>query len=282
MPKVAVVTGANVGIGKHTAIGLARAGYRVAMVARNPAKGEAAHAEVSSLTGGDVDLVIGDLGSLATTNALADALGERYPVIDVLINNAGIWLTQRQENEDGYEQTLATNHLAPFLLTHRLLDQVKAAEQGRIVNLSSELHRRGVIDFDDLHTRTRKYNGIQAYGDSKLMNIMFSRSLARRLADTKVTVNAVHPGRVRTDITMKGKGVTGFLAKVFTPVVGLFLLTAEQGAATSLHVATSVEGGQVSGKYFADSKQAEPRPRALDDVVAEKLWAVSMELVGLT
>jgi len=280
--RVCVVTGGNAGIGKHTCIGMAKAGYQVALVARNEEKGRAAVAEVISASGSQaVELVVGDLRCVATTNALADALLAKYPTIDVLINNAGVWITQRRENEDGYEQTFATNHLAPFLLTHRLLDAVKASSAGRIVNLTSALHRRGVIDFDDLHTVSRAYSGIQAYSDSKLMNIMFTRSLARRLADTSLTVNAVHPGRVKTEITTKASGFIGTLARVLTPLATPFIKTAAQGAETSLHVALSGEGGEVSGLYFADSAQLAPKPRALDDVVAERLWSVSMELVGL-
>ncbi|MEZ4266570.1 MAG: SDR family oxidoreductase [Myxococcota bacterium] len=280
--KVCIITGANAGIGKHTVIGLGRLGARVVMVARDPVKGAAAHREVLSAVGGDaVDLVRGDLATLGSTNALAAELLARYPVIDVLINNAGVWITKRRENADGYEATLATNHLAPYLLTARLLGRLRAAEQGRVVTVTSELHRRGVVDFDDLHTTRRRYRGVQAYADSKLMNIMFTRALARRLAGTGVTANAVHPGKVHTEITRKAQGVSGFLARTFTPVVGPFLLTAEQGAATSIHVASSAEGGEVSGKYFAKSAVAPPRPRAEDDAVAERLWAVSAELCGL-
>lgn len=285
--KVCIITGANAGIGRHTAIGLARRGARVVMVCRNPTKAEPAHAEVSAVATAAgapaVELVIGDLGSIATTNALADQLLERFPKVDVLINNAGVWITQRRENADGYEATFGTNHLAPFLLTSRLLGAVEATEHGRIITLSSALHRRGVVDFDDLHRTRRSYSGVGAYGDSKLMNIMFTRSLARRLTTkgSLTTVNAVHPGRVHTDITKKAEGFIGLVAKLLTPVVSPFLLSAEQGAATSIHVATSEEGGRVTGRYFAKSAVAQPKARAEDDETAEKLWDVSCSLVGL-
>ncbi len=283
-PKVCIITGANAGIGKHTAIGMARSGYTTVMVARNPEKGRAALAEVKAAAGrDDVELVIGDLGTLATTAALADALSQRYPVIDVLINNAGVWITRRSENAEGIEQTLATNHLAPFSLTLRLLDALKQAEQGRVITVSSALHRRGQIALDDLNTVTRPYRGIQAYADTKLMNILFTRALARRLTveGSRVTANAVHPGRVKTEISTKAQGVTGALARIFTPVVGPFLKSAAQGAETSIHVALSDEGGAFSGEYFADNARKEPRPRATDDVVGERLWSKSLELVGL-
>lgn len=284
--RVCVITGANAGIGKYTAIGLAQdPDLRVVMVARNEARGRAALAEVQQLTGrDDIVLVLGDLATVSTTNALADTLLERCPTIDLLINNAGVWLTKRRENADGFEATFATNHMAPFLLTLRLIERLRQSPGARIVNLSSALHRRGEVQLDDLHTRRRRYSGIQAYSDSKLMNLLFTRSLARRLEleGAGVTANAVHPGRVRTDISMKGEGVVGFLAKVFTPLVSPWLLTAEQGAATSIHVATSDEGGRVSGHYFARSQQTAPRPRALDDALGERLWSVSEELAGLT
>jgi retinol dehydrogenase-12 len=280
--KLCIVTGANAGIGKHTAIGLARRGARVVMVARDPLKGAAAHREVIAAAGHDgVDLVRGDLATVASTQALADELLARYAAIDVLVNNAGVWITKRRENADGFEATFATNHLAPYLLTLRLLERLKEAAQGRVVTLTSELHRRGVVDFDDLQTTRRRYSGVQAYADSKLMNIMFTRALARRLEGTRVTANAVHPGKVHTEITRKAQGVSGFLARVFTPVVGPLLLTAAQGAATSIHVAASDEGGAVSGEYFAKSAVVAPRARALDDATGERLWAVSAELVGL-
>lgn len=280
--KLCIVTGANAGIGKHTAIGLARRGARVVMVARDPLKGAAAHREVIAAAGHDgVDLVRGDLATVASTQALADELLARYAAIDVLVNNAGVWITKRRENADGFEATFATNHLAPYLLTLRLLERLKEAAHGRVVTLTSELHRRGVVDFDDLQTTRRRYSGVQAYADSKLMNIMFTRALARRLEGTRVTANAVHPGKVHTEITRKAQGVSGFLARVFTPVVGPLLLTAAQGAATSIHVAASDEGGAVSGEYFAKSAVVAPRARALDDATGERLWAVSAELVGL-
>lgn len=276
--KVCVVTGGNSGIGLHTVIGLAKAGARVALVSRNRERGEAALQEaLAAAPGARVDLVLGDLGSLASTRALAAELLARYPAIHVLVNNAGLWMTERTLTADGLETTFAVNHLAPFLLTNLLLERLIASGPARIVNVSSEGHRQGRLDFDDLQA-ARRFGKVKAYCDSKLANVLFTRELARRLEGTNVTANALHPGVVATNL---GNNSSGVIRWVFDKVGPLFFKTPAQGARTSLHVATSPALDGVSGRYFKDSRESKPARAARDDAAARRLWQVSEELARL-
>jgi retinol dehydrogenase 12 len=277
--KTCVVTGGNSGIGLHTVIGLARGGARVALISRNKERGEAALVEArAAAPGATIDLVIGDLGSLSATRALAAALLARYPAIHVLVNNAGLWMTERTLTSDGLETTFAVNHLAPFLLTNLLLERLVASAPARIVNVSSAGHRRGALDFDDLQA-ARGFGKIKAYCDSKLANVLFTRELAKRLEGKGVTVNALHPGVVRTNL---GNNSSGVIRWVFEMAGPLFFKTPEQGARTSLHVATSPALDGVSGRYFKDSREVSPSRAARVDADAARLWQVSEELAGLT
>lgn len=276
--KTYVVTGANTGIGKATAAGLARRGGRVVMVSRDAAKGEAARADIlREQAGARLDVVAGDLGSLASTRALAQALLEACPRIDVLVNNAGVWLTQRETTPDGFEKTFGVNHLAPFLLTHLLRERLAEAGAARVVNLSSALYMRGKIDFDDLQSERGKFAGMQVYSNSKLANVYFTQELAKRLEGTGVTTYAVHPGVVRTELAREMKGPV----KLGWKFVGMFLKSPAQGAATSIHCATApgIEGS--SGQYFAGSKARTIRGRGKDAAAARRLWDVSEQLAGL-
>ena len=277
--KTCVVTGGNSGVGLHTAIGLARQGARTVIVSRNRQRGEAAVAKIENETGVRVELVVGDLGSVASTRALADELLRRCPQLHVLVNNAGLWMPNRTTNVDGLETTFAVNHLGPFVLTNLLLDRLIQSGPARIVNVSSAAHHRGRLDFDDLQS-TKRYGKVKAYADSKLMNVLFTRELARRLEGTTVTTNALHPGVVDTNIMGNAPGPIRWLAlKVVGP---LFLLTPEQGAATSLHVATSPSLEGVSGRYFASSREARVSKAAKSDADARRLWEVSEQLADLT
>lgn len=276
--KQCIVTGGNSGIGLHTAIGLARQGARVALVSRSPAKGEAAVREVrAAVPGAQVDLVVGDLGSLAQIRQLAADLLERYPAIHVLVNNAGLWMTERQETPDGLETTFAVNHLGPFLLTNLLLPRLQQSAPARIVNVASEAHRQGKLAFDDLQA-TRGFGKIKAYCDSKLANVLFTRELARRLQGTGVTANSLHPGVVNTNL---GNNSSGLIRWVFDIAGPLFFITPEKGARTSLHVATSPDLDGVSGRYFKSSKINGEAKAAKDDEAARRLWAASEQLCGL-
>jgi NAD(P)-dependent dehydrogenase (short-subunit alcohol dehydrogenase family) len=278
--KTVIVTGANSGIGKATAAGLAGAGARTVVCARNEASGREAVEDIRRSTGSDeVELALFDLADLASVRRGAADLLDRCDRIDVLVNNAGLVLSQRTETKDGYEATFGINHLGPFLLTTLLLDRIISSAPARIVNVASTAHRsaRRGLDFDDLQS-TGHYAGMQAYGRSKLANILFTTELARRLRGTGVTANAVHPGTVATGFARDGdaSGVLAFGVKVIKP----FVLTPEKGARTSVYVATSPDVADVSGEYFAKCRPAKTSASAQDQAAAARLWTVSEQLVS--
>ncbi len=274
-----VITGGNSGIGKETAVALARAGATVVITARDAAKARAAVADIRSRSGNDaVDEVVFDLGDLASVESGANELLERCNRIDVLVNNAGLVLTDRQETKDNLEATFAINHLGPFRLTQLLMDRIVASSPARIVTVSSTAHRsaRNGMNFDDLQSIAH-YSGMQAYGQSKLANILFTTELARRLAGTGVTANALHPGTVATGYGRDGdtRGVLAFGLVIIKP----FILSPEKGARTSVYLASSPEVSTVTGGYFVKCKQRRPSKAAQDTAAARRLWDVSEELV---
>ncbi len=277
--KTVVVTGANSGIGRATAIALAGAGARVVMTARSRPRGESAVAAVRAVSGSDaVDLCVFDLGDLSSVRAGAAELLATTDRIDVLVNNAGLVLSDRSVTVDGYESTFAINHLGPFLLTNLLLDRLRADTPARVVNVASTAHRsaRHGMPFDDLQAE-RRYSGMGAYGQSKLANILFTTELARRLEGTGVTANCLHPGTVATGYAADGDA-RGFLAwgiKVIRP----FILTPEKGARTSVYLASSADVATVTGRYFVRCRPRTPSAAARDAAAARRLWQVSEELV---
>ncbi|MDC0718293.1 SDR family oxidoreductase [Nannocystis bainbridge] len=277
--KHVLITGGNTGIGKATAVELARMGAAVTITSRDPAKGEAAVADIKRLSGsGAVELLRLDLASLADVRRFAAEYLATHPRLDVLINNAGLVQSDRSETVDGFETTFGVNHLGHFLLTHLLLDRLKASAPSRIVVLASGAHRaaRG-LDFDDLQSR-RKYRGLPVYCRSKLANLLFTLELAERLRGTGVTVNAVHPG-----VVASGFGADGDTRGLYRFLFGLaqrFMITPEQGARTSIYAATAPELAQTSGQYFEKSKQSRPTRYALDRAAALRLWEVSEQLTG--
>jgi NAD(P)-dependent dehydrogenase (short-subunit alcohol dehydrogenase family) len=275
--KTAIVTGANVGIGYETAKGLAKQGFQVVLVCRDQAKGEAARAALIQETGQqDIHLLRCDLSSQASIRALSEQIHARFSRIDVLVNNAGIFVSELKLTEDDIELQWATNHLGYYLLTRLLLDLVLAAPAPRIVCVSSNGHYSGKIDFSDLSQKKGSYSGLKAYGQSKLGNVLLAKALARRLP-AKVLVNALHPGVVRTDIgSRNSKGFVRFMWSLMKPL----MITPEKGAATSLYLATSPDV-KVSGRYFVNCKEKAPNPLADDVALADRLWKVSAEMVGL-
>jgi NAD(P)-dependent dehydrogenase (short-subunit alcohol dehydrogenase family) len=276
--KTVLVTGANAGIGKATALALAQMGATVVMLCRSKSKGEAAQAEIKTASNNpNIDLILADFAALATVRRAAETILARYNRLDVLVNNAGLYLGERLVSADGYEMTFAVNHLAPFLLTNLLLDTLKAGAPTRIITVSSGAHAAGRMRFDDLQAE-RRYQGFRAYADSKLANILFTTELARRLADTGVTANSLHPGAVASNFAQDMGGIFGRLFQFARP----FMRTPEQGAQTSIYLASAPEVAGVTGAYFADSKPARPAPQANDVVAARQLWDVSAALVGLT
>ena len=265
MAKVALVTGATDGIGRETARQLLSLRWTVLMHGRSEAKATRNAEELSRDTNGDASPVWGDLSRMREVVTLADQVRSRAPVLDVLINNAGVYENRRRLSEDGFEMTMAVNYFAPYLLTRLVGPSVSAARAGRVINVSSVAHQSGKLDMDDLGF-TRGYDGYEAYAASKLANILFTRALAARVKDSGVTVNALHPGVIDTKLLHAGFDIRG------APV--------EEGAGTSVYLATSAEVSGLSGRYFVDSREATPSRSARDDRLAERLWEVSERLLA--
>jgi NAD(P)-dependent dehydrogenase (short-subunit alcohol dehydrogenase family) len=277
--QVCLVTGATSGIGKATAHALARMGATVAIVGRDPEKSAATIARIKEASDNpEVDFLLADLSSQVEIHRLAQQFKERYQRLDVLMNNAGAVFMQRQESTDGIEMTFALNHLAYFLLTNLLLDVLQASAPARIVNTSSELHKKAHLDFDDLQN-ARKYRGMDAYHQSKLANVLFTYELARRLEGTDVTANAFSPGLVATNLGMNNKGLSPLMKRLVDRLIGV---SPQEGARTGVYLATSPQVAGVTGKYFVKQEAVPSSPESRDETVAARLWQVSAELTGLT
>ena len=275
--KLVLITGANSGIGKATAIKLATMGAHIVMLCRNKERGETARQDIIQTSGNkNIELILIDLADLSSVRKAAEDIKAKYDHIDVLINNAGGYFTERKTSKDGYECTFAMNHLGHFLLTNLLLDELKAAVNARLINLSSDIHKKGHINFDDLMTE-KKYKGFGVYSHAKLANILFTNELARRLQHTNITVNTLHPGMVRTNFTANSDRLIKFLMTI----MGRFLKSPEKGAETSVYLASSKDVAGISGKYFVNRKEKKSSPESYDEKVAKKLWKVSCELTGL-
>ena len=277
--KVVLVTGATGGIGKATAIGLATMGARVGITGRDPVRAEQAAGDIRSASGNPaVDVFAADMSSQAEVRRLAGAVLDAYPRLNVLVNNVGGFWAHRHPTADGLEHTFALNHLAPFLLTNLLLDRLKASAPARVVTVSSGAQAAGRIDFDDLQG-ARSYSGQRAYSQSKLANILFTNELARRIQDTGITANSVHPGVVRTNFGSEDQA--GFF-RIISPVVRPFLKTPTQGAWTPIYLASSPDVEGITGQFFAKRKPKTANKAAGDADVTARLWRVSTALVGLT
>ena len=272
-----LVTGGTGGIGRATATGLAAMGARVGITGRDTARTRAAAADIAAASGNPaVDPFPADMSSQAEVRRLADAVLAAYPRLDVLVNNVGgLWAT-RHVTADGLEHTFAVNHLAPFLLTGLLVGRLQASAPARIVTVSSGAHTTGTINFDDLQGE-RRYSGNQAYGQSKLANLLFTHELARRLHGTGVTATALHPGVIRTRFAAEDPSPAW---KVFLPLVRLFLKTPTKGAATSIYLASSPEVEGVTGQYFANCRPRAASPASRDTTTAARLWQISADLTA--
>jgi NAD(P)-dependent dehydrogenase (short-subunit alcohol dehydrogenase family) len=268
--RVILVTGATDGIGRQTALELLRRGARVLVHGRNADKASAVARELSRESGSSASLAVSaDLSSMAEVRRLARDIETQIDHLDVLINNAGVFLHERKLTVDGFETTFAVNHLAPFLLTHLLLPKLQQSTQGRIVTVSSIAHSRGRIDFEDL-TSERYYHGYTAYAASKLANVLFAYEMARRLAhspQSHMTSNALHPGVITTKLLKSGFGMGG--------------ASVQQGAATSVKLAVDTALATTTGKYFADEKQQASSAASHDRSLQKRLYEVSAKLVGI-
>jgi|HubBroStandDraft_1064217.scaffolds.fasta_scaffold00309_6 NAD(P)-dependent dehydrogenase (short-subunit alcohol dehydrogenase family) len=278
--KIALVTGATNGIGIWTALGLGARGTTVAIVARDRIRGEAMQKFLAARApSARFDLLLADLSSLAEVRRLAGEVRQRYPRLDLLINNAGLARPRRELTADGFERVIAVNHLAPFLLTLELLDLLRHSAPARIVNVGSQASDNAGIDLDNLQSE-RRFSLMGSYSQSKLAIMLFTFELARRLDGTGVTANVVHPGVVATNIFNLG-GWRGAVVGVLTPLIKRVLLSPEQGAQTTLHVATAPELATVTGRYFKPpGREAAPNPIASDRGLAASLWTRSAALTG--
>jgi len=275
--KVCLVTGGTNGIGKATAHALAQMGATVVIVGRDAQKAARVTEEIRAASDNqNVDWLMADLSSQQDIRRLAAEFKTKYSQLHVLLNNAGGTFTTRQVSVDGIEMTFALNHLAYFLLSNLLLEPMIANAPARIINVSSDAHSGGKIDFENLQGE-RSYSSFGPYGNSKLANILFTIELARRLEGT-VTVNALHPGLTSTGF---GKNNPGFLMKIMGVVIPLVARSPEKGAKTSIYLASSPEVQSVTGKYFVDCKVTQPAPQAADSAVARRLWDVSAEMAHL-
>ena len=275
--RVCMVTGANSGIGKATAMGLAEMGATVILVCRSKEKGEAALSEMREKSGNNsLDLMLADMSSMQSVRQLASEFRRKYDRLHVLVNNAGLFMFTRTTTGDRLETTFEVDYLSHFLLTGLLIDLLKATAPSRLVEVSSIAHYNGHIDFDDLQGE-KGYGGWRAYSQAKLAQVLFTYELARRLKGTGVTANCLHPGAVATNIWSRPLGRAGFIMKLLR----FFMMGPEGGAKTPIYLASSPDVEGVSGKYFTNKKEKESSKESNDEQVARRLWLVSEELTGL-
>jgi len=281
--KTCIITGSTSGIGKEIAIGLAKMKANVVLVGRNKSKCQDTAEEISRIASIDtnknqVSYLLADLSSQESIRQLAKKFLDNYQSLDILVNNAGAFLSRHLTSVDGIEYTFAVNHLAPFLLTNLLFERMKASGHSRIITTSSVAHRGAHINFDNLQFERGKYSGVQAYRQSKLANILFTKELARRSSGIGVTSNCFHPGGIRTNLVQSSPWHYRLIWLIITP----FLACPEKGADTAIYLASSSKVEHVSGKYFVNRKSVDLTGLADDHQLAAKLWMVSEELTGIS
>jgi NAD(P)-dependent dehydrogenase (short-subunit alcohol dehydrogenase family) len=265
--KVILITSSTDGIGKQTALELATMGATVIIHGRNKERAQTALNEIKQLTGSTtLEYSVADLASLQQVRSLAENIKERFSRLDVLINNAGIYLKRREQTEDGFEMTFAVNHLAHFLLTNLLLDLLKKSAPARIITVSSMVHKSAKFDFQNLNAENY-FDPYGAYALSKLANVLFSNELAEQLIDAGVSSNSLHPGVIGTKLLRTAFNMTGASVK--------------EGAATSIYLAVSPDIGSISGKYFVDKRETPAAPITNDADIRKRFWEASRTFVGL-
>jgi NAD(P)-dependent dehydrogenase (short-subunit alcohol dehydrogenase family) len=275
--KICLITGATSGIGQAAALALAKMGATVAVVGRSEERAQATVAKIKNEAGNqNVEYLLADLSVQSQVRQLAENFKARYKHLDVLVNDAGAIFLRRQLSADGIEMTFAVNHLAYFLLTNLLLDTLKASAPTRVVNVASNSHLGQHLDFENLQLE-HGYNPMRAYGRSKLCNLYFTYELARRLNGTGVTVNAMHPGFVATNMGTNN----GRLVRLFLPLIHLNSLTPEQGARTVVYLASSPDVETVTGKYFVREREVASDPASYNEAAAKRLWKISEEMTGM-
>jgi retinol dehydrogenase-12 len=269
---VCLITGGTDGVGKATATELASRGFTVVVTARNLAKAESVKAGIKKATGAEVDVISADLTSLQSVRKLAGTFTSRYPRLDVLINNAGIFASKRVLTADGFESSYQVNYLSHFLLTHLLLDRLKVGERGRVINLSSSVYTAGKFDAHNLQSEKR-FSVMGTYAATKLFMLLFSVELAERLKGTNVTSNAVHPGIVRTPMMLRAPRMFRAISYMALP----FSISPQEGAATSVYLASSPTVRPLSGGYFTNCKRAEIKSKFNTSTIRSALWETSAE-----
>lgn len=277
--KIALVTGATAGIGKETARGIAKTGAKVVLIGRSREKGETVVEELKRTTNNEnIELLVADLSVMSEIRRCADEFKSKYDRLDILVNNAGAIFDERETTSDGFEKTFALNHISYFLLTNLLLDVIKQSQPARIVSVSSAAHFYGKIDFDNLQSE-KSFGALATYSNSKLMNVLFTYELARRLKETNVTANCLHPGGVASNFGDNMSGIFSYIVWFFK---NTFAISAEKGAETSIYLATSPEVEGVSRKYFDSKKDKKSLAISYDEELQKRFWDESEKLVGQT
>jgi NAD(P)-dependent dehydrogenase (short-subunit alcohol dehydrogenase family) len=274
--KICLITGANAGIGKASAIAIAKKGYQIVMFCRNAEKAKKAQAEIAEFSSHPVDLFICDLASQKSIRDAAEAFKKKYKKLDVLLNNAGFIASSKTKTENGTESTFAVNHLGPFLLTNLLLPLLKETKGARVVNVSSEGHRYAKFEPDNLELE-RGYSNMKAYCLSKLCNIMFTHELAKITEQDDITTFSLHPGVVASNFSNNTSGLMGFAFSLIKP----FMITNAKGAETSVYLATDPGVEKFNGKYFTKKTIKVPTKYAYDDLLTKQLWKISEKMTNL-
>jgi retinol dehydrogenase 13 len=277
--KLCILTGATSGVGYQAAKRLAQGGARLVLVCRNPHKAAQVQAELQHAYGNQVDVLQADFSRLDEVRIAAKGILASYPHIDVLINNVGLHNTHRVLTNEGFESVFCVNHLASFLLTHLLLDRMVASAPSRILQINSQGHRFGGLDLSDLTWQRRKYHGLQAYGASKTAQLLTVWELAERLRGTEVTINAMHPGEVRTNIGMNNGPVYRFYQRY---LIGWMLKNPNISGEAIYYLVAAPEMAAVSGTFFNQTIEEKPATHALDRELGKRIGAISEQLTGLT